>query len=232
MDEAAALKLPVRDRSLTEQVHDALCDMLLGGGLRPEDRTSIRELAERLGVSAMPVRDAVSRLVAQGALVVERNRAIKVKLLSAEEFRDLTETRILLERQAVRKAVARATPDLLATVEAINDRFVQAMAAGSATDAVQFNMQFHFRLYEAAGSPTLLHLTTINWLKAGPMINLDLSQPSRRQRNALSISAHKALLDGLRRKDADAAADAVELDIHGTFEYILKNFLIGQEKGE
>ncbi|MGQ3672518.1 GntR family transcriptional regulator [Xanthobacter sp. TB0136] len=225
MNETAISKLPVRDRSLTEQVHDALCEMLLGGSMRPQDRTSIRELAEKLGVSAMPVRDAVSRLVAQGALVVERNRAITVKLLSAEEFRDLTEIRILLEREAVRKAVERVTPETLAVLEEINARFEEAMSDPSAPDAVQLNQQFHFRLYEAAGSPTLLHLTTINWLKAGPMINLDLGLPSRRQRNALSVSAHRAMMDGLRNGDPQAAADAVECDIRGAFEFILENTL-------
>ncbi|MGE4371556.1 MAG: GntR family transcriptional regulator [Xanthobacter sp.] len=225
MNKASIAKLPVRDRSLTEQVHDTLCEMLLDGTLRPEDRTSIRELAEQLGVSAMPVRDAVSRLVAQGALMVERNRAIMVKLLSPEEFRDLTETRILLEREAVRKATVRMTPERLALLEDINTRFVQSMSDPSAPDAVQLNKQFHFCLYEGADSPTLLHLTTINWLKAGPMINLDLGQPSRRQRNALSVSAHHAMLEGLRKGDAAAAADAVECDIRGAFEFILKNTL-------
>lgn len=225
MNEASILKLPVRDRSLTDQVHDALCEMLLGGTLRPEDRTSIREIAEKLGVSAMPVRDAISRLVAQGALAVERNRAIMVKLLSPEEFRDLSETRILLERELVRKATHRITPPLLAELERINEKFERSMSDPSAPDVVQINKQFHFAIYEGAGSPTLLHLTTINWLKAGPMINLDLSHPERRQRNALSVSAHNALLEGLRKKDADAAVHAVETDIRGTFEFILKNIL-------
>ncbi len=225
MNKTAISKMPVRDRSLTEQVHDALCEMLLGGSMRPLDRTSIRDLAERLGVSAMPVRDAVSRLVAQGALVVERNRAITVKLLSAEEFRDLTETRILLEREVVYKAVQRVTPEALATIEDIHARFEHAMSDPSVPDAVQLNKQFHFNIYEMAGSPTLLHLTSINWLKAGPMINLDLGLPSRRQRNALSVSAHRGMMEGLRNGDPQAAADAVERDIRGTFKFILENRL-------
>ena len=68
--------------SLGRQVYDILSEMLLSGRLQPDDRMSMRELADRMGVSVMPVREAVSRLVAAGALEVRPNRAIAVPLLT------------------------------------------------------------------------------------------------------------------------------------------------------
>ena len=98
---------PVREASLATQIHDTLTEMLLSGKLRPDDRLSMRDLAEQLGVSVMPVRDAVARLVAQQALIVLPNRAVTVPLLTRAEFRDLTEVRIHNETHAAAMAAAR-----------------------------------------------------------------------------------------------------------------------------
>lgn len=220
-----AEKLPQRDRSLTEQVQETLESMLVGGMLRPDTRTSIRELAEQLGVSTMPVRDAVSRLVAQGALAIERNRAVVVPRLSIAEFRDLTETRVLIECQAARKATARMTPDLLAELTRINESFAAAMADPSRGNPVQFNQQLHFKVYDAAGSPSMSRIIATNWLRAGPMIHLDIGLPTRAKRNTNSLAAHRAMLEGMAEGDADKAAEALRSDIEVTAESIIRDTL-------
>lgn len=224
-----AAKLPLQDRSLTQQVQETLESMLVGGTLRPDTRTSIRELAEQLGVSTMPVRDAVSRLVAQGALAIERNRAVVVPRLSIEDFRDLTETRVLIECQAVRKATARMTPDLLAELTAINETFAAAMADPFKGNPVQLNQQLHFKVYDAAGSPTMLRIIATNWLRAGPMIHLDIGLPIRAKRNTISLAAHRAMLEGLAEGDAEKAAEALRSDIEVTAESIIRNTLTGED---
>lgn len=224
-------KLPQHDRSLTQQVQDTLEAMLVGGRLRPDDRTSIRELAEQLGVSTMPVRDAVSRLVAQGALAIERNRAVVVPRLSIADFRDLTETRILIEGEAVRKATLRITPDELAEVQAINEAFAAAMENPSSGNPVALNQQLHFRVYDAAGSATMSRIIATNWLRAGPMIHLDIGLPSRASRNSRSLSAHRAMLEGMAVRDPEAAVAALRDDIGETAEFIISNVLGGDDDG-
>ncbi|MCE8458046.1 GntR family transcriptional regulator, partial [Rhodovulum sulfidophilum] len=83
--------------------------MLLSGALRPRDRLSMRDLADRLEVSMMPVREAVSRLAASGALEVSPKRAVMVPLMTAAEFADLTLVRMLNEGQAARLAAERSS---------------------------------------------------------------------------------------------------------------------------
>lgn len=227
-----AARLPPQSATLAHQVQKTLEDMLCGGVLKPDDRTSIRELAELLGVSTMPVRDAVSRLTAQGALAIRRNSAVVVPRLGAADFEDLTEARILIEAQAVRKAVRRMTPDVLAELTALNDAFVAAMTTPGDEDAVALNQQFHFRLYEAAASPTLSRIIAGNWLRAGPMINLDLGLPVRRKRTANSIKSHAALLEALERRDEADAAEALTRDIRGTADFILHSILKTAENEE
>ncbi|RFC62190.1 GntR family transcriptional regulator [Fulvimarina endophytica] len=203
----------VDQQSLSEQVRTRIEAMLVGGELRPNDRTSIRELAENLGVSTMPIRDAVSRLVANGALAIERNRAVIVPLLSIEDFEDLTRTRVLTEAEAARKAAGRVSAADIADLAAINEEFVAAMGDGRGRDAVRINQRLHFRLYDCAASPSLSRIIASNWLQAGPMINLDIGLPVRSARNENSLAAHAELLEALKSGDSEGAAAAIVRDI-------------------
>ncbi len=88
---------PIARRTLSGTAYEALTDLLASGRLAPGDRLSLRHTAAALGVSVMPIREAVSRLVADGALEVAPNRAVRVPMLDAEEFRALAETRMAVE---------------------------------------------------------------------------------------------------------------------------------------
>jgi len=217
---------PIRVASLASQVHDALAEMLLSGELRPDDRIPMRDLAERLGVSVMPVRDAVARLVAQQALVVLPNRAGAVPLRTRGQFRDLTEVRVHNETHAAALAARHATPAQIAALRRADLAFEQALAAADAKPAVKANKELHFVLYEAAGSAVLVEVIRALWLKAGPIINLDLEQDTRRRRTAVSRGWHARLLQSVEARDAQGAADAVEADIRSASEFILSRDIL------
>ena len=212
--------------SLANQVHRALSEMLLSGELRPDDRISMRDLADRLGVSVMPVREAVARLVAQQALTVLPNRAVAVPLLTRTEFRDLTEVRIHNERHAAALAVQRVGPADIAALRKLESAFAEALDAPDGRPAVRANKALHFRIYAAAGSPVLVGVIGGLWLKAGPIINLDLEEKGRRRRNAVSRSHHAMLVDALQARDTAAAADAIEADIRSAAEFILSRDIL------
>ncbi|MEI4486751.1 GntR family transcriptional regulator [Frigidibacter sp. MR17.14] len=211
--------------SLTEQVYAAISAMLLDGTLRPDGRSSIRELAETLGVSTMPVREAVGRLVAQGALVVHRNRAVAVPRYTEAGFLELTRTRILLEGEAARQAAIRVTGPERTAIEALHEAFAAALAKGSAAEALVLNRRLHFALYDAARAPMLRQLIGIAWLKAGPFLSLDVgasaAEPADTARGAHSVSAHAAIVAALGTGDGAAASAAVASDIAAAARTIL-----------
>lgn len=220
---------PARRQTLSDQVHDTLSEMLLSGALRPRDRLSLRDLAERLEVSMMPVREAVSRLAASGALEVSPKRAVMVPLMTASEFADLTMVRMVNEGQAARLAAERASKTERAGVVALAERFEEVLdlAYGSAA-AVAANKDLHFALYRAAGSPALLDVITMLWLKAGPIINYDIGVAAKipheeemsRSRSHHSREHHRKLCEALRARNGDAAAHAISEDIRVASEMI------------
>jgi len=220
---------PARRQTLADQVFDALSEMLLSGALRPRDKLSLRDLAERLEVSMMPVRVAVGRLAASGALDVSPKRAVMVPLMTEAEFADLTMARMLNEGQAARLAAERGSKTEIAGIVALADRFEEVLdhAYGTAP-AVAANKDLHFALYHAAGSQTLLDLITVLWLKAGPIINFDIGveagaptgDETQRSRGHHSREHHRMLCDALQTRDGDGAAHAVAEDIRTAYELI------------
>ncbi|MDO5604079.1 MAG: GntR family transcriptional regulator [Paracoccus sp. (in: a-proteobacteria)] len=218
--------LLTRGTSMASQVCDALSEMLLSGELAPSDRISMRDLAERLAVSVMPVREAVARLVAQQALTVLPNRAVAVPLLTRAAFSDLTEVRVHNERRAAGLAAMRIGAADLAAIRKLERGFADALAAPSGRPSVKANKALHFAIYAAAGSPVLDGVIRSLWLKSGPIINLDLEEHERRRRTAVSRAHHAMLVDALENRDAVSAAAAIEDDIRSAADFILSRDIL------
>jgi DNA-binding GntR family transcriptional regulator len=221
----AALNLvePLDRQTLGERVYARLSDLLISGRLAPGEKLSLRAAAEVLGVSIMPVREAVSRLVADKALEVTPNRSVRVPLTSAVQFRDLTRVRIAIEGYAAAQAaVHRDAADLGSIARA--EGAMKAESAAPMPDlprAVELNKTFHFAVYEAAHSPITVEIIRALWLKAGPVINLDLRANPERLAKGDAIRFHADVREAITAGDSDAARAGIAADIGGAADFIL-----------
>lgn len=222
---AQKFKLPVRNTSLTDQVYCKLCEMLLSGDFAIDERTSIRELAALSGTSTMPIREAVGRLVAQGALVIEPNKAVTIPKISALEFIDLTNIRILTETETIKRVTPLVDNQLLDTLEMIQEVFEKLVAEDEKNLIVKQNKIFHFTIYEAAKSPTLLKIINMNWLRAGPLINHDIGMITHEQRCRCSAKMHRQIIDSLTARNTEAACHFLKCDMLSAAKFILKNLM-------
>ena len=175
MNLPAALNLvePLDRQTLGERAYAQLADLLISGRLAPGEKLSLRSAADVLGVSIMPVREAVSRLVADRALEVTPNRAVRVPLMSAAQFRDLTKVRIAIEGHAAAQAALNREADDLVSIARAEDamRAESEQPVPDLPRAVELNKTFHFAVYDAAHSPILVEIIRALWLKAGPVID-------------------------------------------------------------
>lgn len=209
--------------TLSDRVYRHLAERLMSGRFAPGDKLSLRAVAEALGVSIMPVRAAVSRLSAEGALDVSPKRAVLVPLMGAARFRDLTRARIEIEGAAAAFAAAGADAAALREI-ARRERAFRLLARSRQPDlaeAVEANQSFHFALYRASGSAELLAIIERLWLRAGPIINLDLRETPARLKSGEAARLHAAALDCVRRGDAEGARAAIAADIDGAARFIL-----------
>ncbi len=147
-------------RTLTsaERALQVLREQILGGDLAPGARLGEVELAERLGVSRTPVREALSRLAAEGIVEIAPNRGARVATWTLAELEGVFDLRATLEPRLTAYAAAHAGPDDLAELDDLAARMVQVGCPGSGQDLdalVPLNRAFHDRLVALAGHPTL-----------------------------------------------------------------------------
>lgn len=217
--------------TLADRVYRALADRLMAGRAAPGDKLSLRAVADTLGVSMMPVRAAVSRLAAEGALEVLPKRAVKVPLMRAEQFRDITHVRIEIEGTAVAMACHSCNRSDLAAI-AERERAFRSISRERAPDlaqAVATNQEFHFAVYRAAKSPELLAIIERLWLRVGPILNFDLRASPERLKMGDAVRCHQALLAAMRARNPVAARAAVATDIRSAAEFILSSGRLAQD---
>jgi DNA-binding GntR family transcriptional regulator len=214
---------PLDRQTLGERAYAKLADLLISGRLGPGEKLSLRAAADMLGVSIMPVREAVSRLVADKALEVTPNRAVRVPLMSAAQFRDLTKVRIAIEGHAAAQAAElRDTRDLVSIASA--EQAMREESEASTPDlprAVELNKSFHFAVYEAAHSPILVEIIRALWLKAGPVINLDLRANPQRLAKGDAMRCHADVRKAIAAGNGVAALEGIAADISGAADFIL-----------
>jgi len=214
---------PIERMTLGDRAYRQIADLLIAGRLAPGERMSLRSTAEALGVSMMPIREAVTRLVADNALEVAPNRAVRVPIMSATRFLDLTAARIVVEGHAAARAATLRDKDDLARIRALDEAFrkeTQKRKPDLAA-AVAHNQALHFAVYEAARSPQLAEMIRSLWLKAGPVINLDLRANPDRLKHTRAVIFHADLVDALIQSDSARARAAVEQDIQGAADFIV-----------
>jgi DNA-binding GntR family transcriptional regulator len=209
--------------TLGDRVHGKLRERLMAGEYAPGEKLSLRSVAEELGVSMTPVREAVSRLVADQALEVAPNKAVRVPLMNVRRFRELMALRIDIEGlAAARAAQARDEDDIMAIAASDNAFRLEALKPRpNAAKAVAINQKLHFAIYRAAKSDMLVDVIAGLWLKMGPIINLDLRENPERLKSGGAMNFHGAALAAIRKKDGEAARQAITGDIQGAGEFII-----------
>ncbi len=212
---------PVQRDSIQEQIYLALRDRLMRGSFAPGQKLKILELAEAFGTSAMPVRDALNRLMAERGLEGQPNRTIRVPTLSIKRLEDLRQARFAVEGLAVEQAAANMTPECLATLNGL-------ITAQSETDrdhlseaSAEQNRAFHFAIYRQSGSAVLLPIIESLWLQFGPYLR-DASERFD-GRNGRGTNFHIDLVAALSKGDGPAARVALEADIGRSFDLVMSN---------
>lgn len=209
---------PRRRGELQDRVVDQLRRGLMIGAFVPGQTISLRRLADDLGTSSMPVREAINQLVAANALEMLPNRTVCVPRMTPARFEELSRVRQALEGMAAEAACRLATPQLVKRLEKINGELQRAIRERSIVQCLAKNQEFHFTLYEAANSEVLLPLIEPLWLMAGPIMYFSLISPDM----PWDASAHNDVLDALKARDAAGARRAIERDIRNTASYLLK----------
>jgi DNA-binding GntR family transcriptional regulator len=192
----------VRDIPLAKLVRDDMLAMILRGDLAPGQRINEPDVASRLGISRVPVREALRELESTGLVVARKHVGVFVREPDAAEVRDLYEMRGLLDAFAGRRAAKLPDAERIALADKLDAAIVEMNEAAATVDVQRYyavNLGFHWAIVEAAGNDAVTnsYRGLVQKLHLTRMKNL-----SRIAGMRVSIEEHVAISRGLREGDA------------------------------
>lgn len=209
------------EESLKQRVYRTMRARVMSGAVAPGLPITINGVAEDLGVSAMPVREALHRLVADGALEYLDNRRVRVPEMTLSKFEEIIAARTALETLAAVRALPHIDAERLEQLQTIDRSIDEAYAAQDLLRSTELNFVFHRTLYEPGASGVLLDLMESIWLRLGPFMRLATAKLEESYR----IDRHAEAIDAIRTRDAEALSRAIEADIQDGVGHLGRHFL-------
>ena len=191
-----------------ERVYRTLRTQIMHGELTPGQALTLRGIGKTFGVSMTPAREAVRRLVAEGALFLSTSGRVSTPELTNERIEELATLRAMLEPELASRALPRAHFALIERLEAINNRVSQMIARHDSSGYIRMNLEFHRTLYLRAQAPAMLAVTETVWLQLGPTMcalygRLNRTEPPQ---------SHRMILGALKAGDEPGLRLAVRTD--------------------
>lgn len=195
--------------TVQEKVYQQLRRAIVQGQLDPGHELTLRGLADMLGVSPMPVRDAIRRLVAERALQKHPNRRLTVPTMTPQKFSEICRARIALEPEAAVHALPGIDQHRLDLLIRLDEECGVAMAKGEVEQYMQKNQAFHFSLYDSVPQPAFMSMIESLWLQFGPFMRSVVG----RWGTAHVIDQHEEALKAIKLGRPGALRKAIRADI-------------------
>ena len=210
---------PIQNRAkLMDEVYLRLRDYILSGTLAAHERLHQSDLAQMLGVSRTPVREALLRLEREGLIYARNGHGMFVKGVTAANVAELYDVRLALEPVAAKLACTQNTASNVAAAERIL-RTQERSYPRNLTAAFRVNRSFHLKLVEGCGNPLMLRFLDNVWdqenaLRVFAAYNTDA------QRIESMISEHRGLLDAFAAGDVELLGTLLEAHIQAACHHL------------
>ena len=192
-----------------DRVYRTLRSRIMFGEIMPGVSMTLRGIGTEFGVSMTPAREAVRRLVAEGALTMSSSGRITTPELTNERIEELAALRALIEVELASRALPRAHMALIERLQAINGTVAEAVAHRDAVSYIRTNLEFHRTLYLRAQAPAMLAMTETVWLQMGPTMRALYG----RLRRTEPPHYHRLIIAALRAGDEPGLRLAVRSDV-------------------
>lgn len=202
---------PLATDNLSVRAYASIRGALIDGDFAPGERLVMHDIAERLGTSVTPVREACLRLVSELGLEIRSGRFLNVPDLDLGRYLEIRKMRIALEGLATESAAEKATPQDVAHLADCHGRFVKASRGRDNFNSIRLNREFHFGVYRLSGMKMLLSQIENLWVSMGPILKVYYREHA--DDHYLGAEEHVNVMNALERHDAEAAREALVGDI-------------------
>jgi len=191
---------------LREKILETIRDAILKGKMKPGERVSEPDLAERFGISRTPIREAFRQLESEGYLKVIPRKGAVVASLSERDVEEFYAIKIILEGFAARMAAEKLTDKEIERLESINERLQQIANEGNVKNFFRVHNEFHEVFIKAAGNDKLQEMINQLVMKFKRLRLASLSQPGRME---TSVEDHRNMIQAFKKHDGDRADSLV-----------------------
>jgi DNA-binding GntR family transcriptional regulator len=195
--------------SAHDRLYRSLRQQIMHGEVPPGKALTLRGIAAAHGISVTPVREALQRLVAEGALTLSLSGRVSTPELTNERIEELAAVRALIEPELASRALPRAHFALIERLQALNAAGAEAVVKRDATGYVRANLEFHRMLYLRAQAPAMLAIIETVWLQLGPTMRALYARLSRTE----PPQTHRLIIAALRAGDEPGLRLAVRTDV-------------------
>ena len=206
---------------LRETIYDTLHHRLVTGRILPGVGISTRGVARELGVSQMPVREAMTRLAAEGVVDIRSRRHVMVRMMTVSLLDDIRGCRILFESEAVKRATKHINKAAILALEKQLATLVSASKTEDSVAVLEAKYDFHFTLFNAAHSPILLPMIDSLWLRFVPYLRAAFAQFGVQPQ----IDLCQKIIDALQAQDDDQLQNYLVEEINATMAWVGKPVL-------
>ena len=214
----------IEHSDLTTKVHQWLKGRIMHHAFLPGDKLDIQQLADDLGVSRTPVKDAINRLTSEGLVVLRSRRGTYVATLTPAALRDLFETRMMIECWAVQHATAASLHTVAPEMQSVFDRSTAVIAGANAATFdysayYALDLQLHALLIGLTGNTVLLdlHHGVLARMSVGRIYYPGEDEVLRRSQGA--HTEHTAIVRAVADGNRDALLAAVQAHINASKEH-------------
>ncbi len=192
-----------------DHVYRHLRSRVMHGDLPPGQALTLRGIGREYEVSMTPAREAVRRLVAEGAFTMSASGRVSTPELSNERIEELAALRALIEVELASRALPRAHLALIERLQTINNAVGEAVTQRNAVSYIRANLEFHRTLYLRAQAPAMLAMAETVWLQMGPTMRALYG----RLRRTEPPQFHRLIIAALRAGDEPGLRLAVRSDV-------------------
>lgn len=211
-------------KQLAQVIADRLRSDILEGRLKPGEWLRQERLAQEVGASQMPVREALKRLDAEGLVEHVPYRGVRVVEFNVEDVEDLYACRMFVEGMTARYAATSITDEELKELRALHDKMVQHVTPADLPEYREMNRRFHTIIFNASRRSYLIRSLSQLWAAFPTMLWSNIphaAQESVPGREADDAVEHEAIVRALEARDPDAAERAVRAHIEAAGEALL-----------
>ncbi|MBT8417362.1 MAG: GntR family transcriptional regulator [Silicimonas sp.] len=194
-------------------VYRRIRNLILFGTLVPGQAVTIQGLADLIGGGMTPVREAIRRLTAEGALEAGGNRRVRVPQITRTTLEEIAFARLAVEPRLTELAAGRMTDACLDDLRAHDAQVDEAILTGDIERYLEYNYRFHFRLYDQADARILRQIAASLWLQIGPSLRIVCGRYGTANLPDKHSEALAALVEGDSARSAAAIADDIRQGI-------------------